>query len=434
MSLSKDILDKNTDKIYRRISVGIAVNDHDAYGYTPLILAIMTNQPNIVDLLLSKGADVNMPDLFGQPPLHWAIRVESEQITSLLLKKGAFPNTVSAYGEPLLVYPLIKKQSKIAENLRAHGTSQSCAEDYIFLKNIGHHFDLKGFGLFKNYNLLIYPIDYQGFRIEFSLNHLKNSYESAVFSGKYTSPYQKNILETLARSCKLRSFKQQIGSHSENLDLESALDEMNLFPMAFDGHAVSVIYSYPYLILCDRSQGREHTAALYSIPHRLSLETIKHWLYGKKNRLYWDNLPKYCEAKYIDSCRIDAQISGNCSWANIEPSVIFLDALYHYRDHGTAFSSWKERYENWSFWNKNYALNQAFSLSTQLSGDRLLALKVTLLNIILEGNAPHSLEEKIKEYLSNEKAMIDELKIAHEINHTVWCKNFRKFSSSFLLR
>jgi len=75
----KSILNKNC----------MALNQRDFGGSTPLIMASMHGQKQVVDYLLSKGADVNARDNNGRTAIFWAAQNGEAAIVQLLIQKGA---------------------------------------------------------------------------------------------------------------------------------------------------------------------------------------------------------------------------------------------------------------------------------------------------------------------------------------------------------
>ena len=57
----------------------------DQFGYTPLILAVMNNQKEILQLLIQAGADPDKKDTEGKTALDYAFEQRKEEITQLLL-------------------------------------------------------------------------------------------------------------------------------------------------------------------------------------------------------------------------------------------------------------------------------------------------------------------------------------------------------------
>ena len=76
------------------------INEPDKYGWTPLILAVSRNQPEIVSALLAKGADTEVKHL-TKTALLWALDCETHndafEVIKLLLDHGADVNTKDGY-------------------------------------------------------------------------------------------------------------------------------------------------------------------------------------------------------------------------------------------------------------------------------------------------------------------------------------------------
>jgi hypothetical protein len=68
---------------------GALINEQDAAGRTPLMLAVAQNQIDTVRLLLNRGADPGIPDAHGLSPLQLAQQRKFDDIAALLLNSGA---------------------------------------------------------------------------------------------------------------------------------------------------------------------------------------------------------------------------------------------------------------------------------------------------------------------------------------------------------
>jgi hypothetical protein len=321
----------------------------------------------------------------------------------------------------------LKKDQALMEVLVKNGTDRTCAEDYILIKSLGHHFELEGFGLYKNYNLLISLVDYQGFRLEFSVSHLHRQLESHISAGKWPSPHAEEILEALRKAEKMRFLKKALPSEQEAGFLEY-LGRVNFIPMAFDGHAVCLVYSPNFVACCDRSQGQKNTTVIYKMTQSLTPDQVSLFLYSKKNREFWTNLPSMLGWTAIASVAIPFQVVGNCSWANIEPAPILLEALIEL-EHGQDPNSkiWLENWAQWSNWNKNNLIQQALVRTAQLKGDRRTALLLTLFHLFI--TAPEVLEHfaPLTELLSQEKNMLQAIGYQHQIAKTPWWPKMEKW-------
>jgi ankyrin repeat protein len=73
------------------VSAGANVNDQDAWGITPMVMAAHSGYREIVEFLLRHGADPNLAGA-GFAALHIAIMRRDEQMARALLAHGADPN------------------------------------------------------------------------------------------------------------------------------------------------------------------------------------------------------------------------------------------------------------------------------------------------------------------------------------------------------
>ncbi|KZC06689.1 Ankyrin repeat domain-containing protein 50 [Dufourea novaeangliae] len=80
------------------------VNAHDAEGHTPLHLAVIAGDTQLVAVLLANGADVNAKDLEGHSVLHWATVCGEAECVRLVLAAGARPSTPDLRGGSPLHY------------------------------------------------------------------------------------------------------------------------------------------------------------------------------------------------------------------------------------------------------------------------------------------------------------------------------------------
>jgi hypothetical protein len=428
MSLSHDILEGRLDSVKRRIALGASVNDFDAYGYTPLIMALMTNQPDCAAFLLSKGADPNKPDIFGQPPLHWGIKIESPELCRLLLKRTAFPNTVSAYGEPLLVYPLLRKNQELIDILSSFGTDRNCAQDYIFIKYLGHHFELQGFGCFRNYNNLISLVDYQGFRLEFSVSQILRQYETYLDLNPHKKNQQtKDISEALWRSSQLRGLKKALPSELEEA-FSDYLGPLNIIPMAFDGHAVSLVCCGCFIAVCDRAQNRRDTVIFYERAQPLSIEELQFLLYGKKTAAFWESFAQSFNLRPIATLPIAHQKTGNCSWANFELTPILAQALLQLHHNSFDKNILMQEWSEWHLWSEKFLIRESLLRVKQLSSDRKLCYTMTLLDILLQRPDIDDYDLIVRAVLEAEP-LVSRLYDQHRLNKSPYLQAFNKIKT-----
>jgi serine/threonine protein kinase len=70
------------------ISKGVDINKV-SNGITPLIAAITSDQPEMVDFLLTNGADPDVKGMNGWAALHYAVSVDKPEIVKILMNHGA---------------------------------------------------------------------------------------------------------------------------------------------------------------------------------------------------------------------------------------------------------------------------------------------------------------------------------------------------------
>ena len=71
-------------KVQQLIEIGVDFNKKDERGKTPLMYAILFNQPQIVAYLIKKGADYRAEDSNGLTILDYAEKSKSEEILKLV--------------------------------------------------------------------------------------------------------------------------------------------------------------------------------------------------------------------------------------------------------------------------------------------------------------------------------------------------------------
>ncbi|TFH05153.1 MAG: ankyrin repeat domain-containing protein, partial [Spirochaetales bacterium] len=87
-----------TDIVVRLIANGASVSAPDAFGRTPLHLAVPFT--DVVEILLSSGADINATDVFSRTPLHDALQYPST--VRILLDNGADISAMDFLGDTAL--------------------------------------------------------------------------------------------------------------------------------------------------------------------------------------------------------------------------------------------------------------------------------------------------------------------------------------------
>jgi len=91
------VLNNNEDLILTLIEEGADVNARDDNDFTPLHLATSGGNRITVQTLIEAGADVNSRDQDGMIPLYWAVKTNNENIVKTLIEAGAEVNSRNKY-------------------------------------------------------------------------------------------------------------------------------------------------------------------------------------------------------------------------------------------------------------------------------------------------------------------------------------------------
>ena len=97
------------------------INIMDTRGFTPLILAVYNNQPQVVTYLIEKGAAVDAQDFSGNTALMGASFKGYTDVVQQLIAAGADVNLVNGNGATALTFAATFGQLQIAEILLHQG-------------------------------------------------------------------------------------------------------------------------------------------------------------------------------------------------------------------------------------------------------------------------------------------------------------------------
>ena len=84
--------------VLKCIDSGTGVDEKNHNGYTPLIIAAMRSNEEIVSFLLSRGADVNATNKYGDTALILACDNGDVKMAELLIDNGADISITNMYG------------------------------------------------------------------------------------------------------------------------------------------------------------------------------------------------------------------------------------------------------------------------------------------------------------------------------------------------
>lgn len=392
MSLSKEILEGTREKVEALLAQGAPVNLLDEYGYTPLIHATVLRKADLVVLLLNHNADPNFTDLTGSTALHWALDNDDLSITKLLLEAGANPNVYNVNGQPALFHPYLRKNKALTKLLLDKGADLEFTKDFIHAKLIAHRFELQGRSDLVTPEKLFISIDLEGFYLEFTLALIQESLYRFIhsYAGHRVDRHENElniIIQSFECAVKLRAFKHFNVDYTKHQDAINSLLDFRplLLPVSYQSHAITFIQHENLLALCDRGVERmTDPIKIYRVtkPEKLTKEFYTHLLYSRRHTREYikQELPRFLGLAPFGSLPIKHQITGNCSWANVEATVPTMLYMLLHRTETT--DSIMKFYRTWLEWDKDRALEDWMDGFDKLSFQRQKS-KAALLGAVL---------------------------------------------------
>jgi len=399
-TLADAIINQQINPIYEFLSMGEPVNQLDEYGFTPLIEAAIANNNEIAKLIIQYHPDVNLKDMTGGTALHWAAENNNIELAKLLIEHGADPNAYNFAGQPALVMPLLRQQQPLKDFLIAQGANLEFAQDFINTKLLGHMFELVGTASILDINFQFVEVDFEGFILEFSIALI---YESVMqfknhFSARQLRRYAAIIdiiigtLNHAAHLLKYQQYQVDIEKHKSIID-RLLIEEPLIIPVGYEGHAITFIKLGNLFVKCDRREDSRlyDNIMIYQMRHadRCSVKLLKTLLYEQSSSEFINiELPELLGLQPITEIKIPAQISGNCSWANVEaciPTLFFLMCSQS-SDFQKNIANYKSLamnfFNQWREWNQDRALYFCID-SFKKAGPLRKACKAEILATIL---------------------------------------------------
>jgi len=396
MSISDTIIYGSSAELQAHLKRDPQVNFIDDYGFTPLIQTAIMNDIDKGELLLDHGADVNLRDLTGGSALHWTAENNHIPFSRLLLNAHADPNAYTLGSEPVLVKPMLRRQRSLRQLLIKAGASETFAKDYINTKLLGHRFELSGYIDIVNHAERFVEVDLEGFILEFTIGIILNSLQDyrANFSARHLRHFFELMTKLIAAfsvAAQLIRFQQyQVNLAAHALYLNALLShDLLIIPIAYEGHAISLVKYGNLLAKCDRSENDLFidNVVIFQMtrPQVLTKELIKQLMYKRQTKHFVDlELPHLLGLKQVTKLAIGAQISGNCSWANIESCVPVVWFLYsaHRNEHDAREAL--SFYYQWLEWDKERALDYCLHNFEKASPARRASLAALLAAILFQ--------------------------------------------------
>lgn len=408
MTIANDIISCRMPDFDHYLQLGGSLDDIDEYGFTPLIECAITRQVNIAEQLIQRGAQVNVADVTGRTPLHWAVDNHDLELARLLLKNGADANAYTTSGLAVLVYPVLRGHDNLKHLLYQYGAKLDFALDFIHAKLLGHRYELTGDVDIINANNEFIELDYEGFILEFtvavvtdSLRRFTSSYSTRHLRPHF--PFLHGLIDAFEVSAKLLQLQHHPFFKPEHLEQLRQLIKAPLLilPAASRGHAMCFMRYHQWWAKIDRGINslQEGSVNIYRItrPEVFDINFLQEFLYKKQNRQYFHQIiNQQLGLLPIAQIPLSSQISGNCSWANIQAAIPVGYVLQELTtiDSGSFSSDTAiEVYNDWVEWDKDRALDEClhrfYLADTVRKASFASMLAAVLFQACDHGNAHH---------------------------------------------
>lgn len=414
MTIANDIISCRMPDFDLYLGQGDSLDDIDEYGFTPLIECAITRQTAIAEQLLARGVNVNKPDVTGRTPLHWAADNNDLDFARLLLTHGADANAYTNFGLSVLVYPVLRGHDPLKHLLYQHGARLDFALDFINGKLIGHRYDLTGDVDIVNGQDEFIELDYEGFILEFTVAVVKDSLRR--FTSSYSTrhlrdqfSYLYTIMDAFAVADELLQLQHAQLKEKQKSRLAQIIKTAPMFilPAASRGHALCFVRYKQWWAKIDRGENSltEGSVNIYQItrPEAFNAHFLHEFLYKKQSRRYFHHMiNQQLGLLPITKMPISSQITGNCSWANVQAVVPVAYALQQLDSEGieqfqpdTAMNL----YDTWVEWDKDRALDECvhrFYLANPVRKASFASMLAAVLFQACNYNNPHHVERAEK--------------------------------------
>lgn len=416
MTIADQIIHGGLPDIERHFAQGETLEDIDEYGFTPLIETAIVGNMEAAQLLIEHGVEINRPDVTGRTALHWAVDNNNMPLVELLLAKGGNVNAYNRGGQPALVFPILREQWMLKQTLYQHDASLEFALDFINTKLIGHRFELSGDVDIFNASGEFIELDFEGFFLEFTLDVLRNSLSQfrSNFAARSLRIYFAQLCEIIyafeVASQLIRFQHQRLEPFKLSERLETLIQQpLLILPVAYRGHAIAFIRYGDFWAKCDRGENslKEGTVNIYYIKNKeaLNVTFYKKLLYQKQTeRFVHQEINNVLGLEPVITLPLSSQISGNCSWANVE-AVVPTAFMLQYLDVNTLDADKLKEvgkqaiyvYEQWLTWDKDRALSECMSAikSSDISEPRK-ASKMEILGAVLFQACDYGVEKHMQ--------------------------------------
>lgn len=371
MTIARDILTGRMPDFDDYLRQGESLDDIDEYGFTPLIESVIAKHIAIAEQLLLRGVDINKTDVTGRTPLHWAVDNDDADMVNLLLTHRANANAYTHAGLSILVYPILRRQNTLKHLLYQYGAKLDFSLDFIVAKMIGHRFELPGDVDIVNAQGEFIEVDYEGFILEFTVAMIRDSLRRFVgsFATRHLRPcfqFIYPIIDAFGVADELLQLQRKphlTAQHETHLIQLMARAPLLILPAASRGHALCFIRYKQWWAKIDRGENslKEGSINVYHItqPEAFNHHFLQQFLYKKQSRRYFHHtINRQLGLHHKASWPMKSQVTGNCSWANVQAVIPVAYAFLQEEMGMHAFNKATQLYHEWLEWDKDRALDE----------------------------------------------------------------------------
>lgn len=397
MTLAQDIIYGRKPDLDAVIREGESLDDIDEYGFTPLVECAIARRPDVAEKLLLRNVDIEKADVTGRTALFWAVDNADEEMIKLLIKYHANVNTYTSAGMSLLVYPMLRHHDSLKRYLLKQGAHLDFALDFAQAKLLGHRFELRGDVDIVNANEEFVQVDFEGFILEFTVDLLKDSLIRFIksYSTKHLKshfPYLQTIIDAFDIAQQLLNLQHMVELNAEQrkrID-QFSRNDMLILPAASRGHAMGFVRFGPYWAKIDRGANakKEGSVNIYRMnnPEALTGKFIETFLMQKQPRNFFHHqINDMLGLVPIEKIPLSIQISGNCSWANIQGIVPVAYAMQSMMaNEYVSYEQALSLYSFWLEWDKDRAIEATTYRFSHVSVARKASLAAMLASVLFQ--------------------------------------------------